>query len=518
MRLLNQLSLGIKLTLAPLVAIGSIVLVALMTSWLGMRMLNAQQFTNEVSIPRMEQIQSMDGDIKGLQSKIMQSLSWESIGHNPERIAQLDRRILQGLDDYRQTLRGIEAGPGLSDGQRTQLAELSKVFDVYDKTARETLDVKSAGVATAASFVFTLEAEYATASRLLQAMVEAEKANVTQRMKADRESVLKGGAVLGTATAIAVVLSLYLTWITHRAMVVPLRTAAEFARVVAHGDLTRSMEVPSRDVVGDLVLAMNDMRLRLLELVDRVRTSADSVATASSEIACGTADLSVRTESQAAALEETSASMQQIVEAIQRTAETARRAATLSGQAVTVANQGGTVVTEVVETMHRITQSSQKMAEIIAVIDAIAFQTNILALNAAVEAARAGEQGRGFAVVAGEVRSLARRSADAAKEIKALIEASVARVNDGQHLVEVAGKTMSDIVEQVNQVSHLIAEIDASSAAQTASVHEINQAVVSLDKGTQQNAALVEESAAASESLKNQSSELTSLMSVFRTA
>lgn len=518
MRLLNRLSLGVKLTLAPLVAIASIVLVALLTSWVGIRLLDAQQMTNEISIPRMDEIQSLDGEIKGLQSKVMQSLSWESIGQKPERIAELDQRILRDLEAYRRSLKDVAAGSGLSTEQRSQLDELSKVFDIYEKTARETLDIKAAGVATAASFVFTLEAEYSNASRLLQAMVDVEKVSVNQRMKADRESALSSGVFLVIATLSAVLLSLYLTWATHRAIVAPLRTAAEFASAVAQGNLTRAMEVPSRDVVGDLVVAMNNMRLRLLELVDKVRESAENVATASSEIANGNADLSVRTESQAAALEQTSASMQQIVDAIQRSAETARSAARLSGSALTVANQGGTVVAQVVETMQRITNSSQKMAEIIAVIDGIAFQTNILALNAAVEAARAGEQGRGFAVVAGEVRSLAQRSAEAAKEIKTLIEASVARVGEGQSLVEVAGKTMNEIVEQVNQVSHLIAEIDVSSASQTASVHEINQAVVSLDKGTQQNAALVEQSAAASESLKSQSSELTSLIALFRTA
>ncbi|WP_066263892.1 methyl-accepting chemotaxis protein [Hydrogenophaga flava] len=517
MKLLNRLSLGAKLSLAPLVAITSLVIVALLTTWLGMRLLEAQRAMNEVNMPRMERIQALDGAIKGLQGQVMQTLSWESIGQKAERIAELDSRILKELDQYRKELQSVADDPGISTEQRTQVAELSKVFDVYDKTVRETLDIKSAGVATAASFVFTLDAEYANASKLLRDMVTAEKAGVANLVSSNQESALGGAMFLLVVMVVAVSVSVLLSWATHRAIVQPLRRASDFARTVAEGDLTKSMEVPSRDVVGDLVQSMNDMRKRLLELVSGVRESAENVATASAEIASGNADLSTRTESQAASLEETSASMQQMVDAIARSAETASSAAQLSGSALNVANDGGSVVAQVVETMQRITDSSRKMAEIIAVIDGIAFQTNILALNAAVEAARAGEQGRGFAVVAGEVRSLAQRSAQAAKEIKTLIDVSVERVDEGQSLVQVAGKTMSEIVGQVNQVSQLIAEINTSSTAQAMSAREINQAVVSLDQGTQQNAALVEESAAASESLKRQSADLISLMAVFRT-
>jgi methyl-accepting chemotaxis protein len=249
-----------------------------------------------------------------------------------------------------------------------------------------------------------------------------------------------------------------------------------------------------------------------------VRNSADSIATGSSQIAVGNADLSQRTEEQASNLQQTAASMEQLTATVKQNADTARAATQIANGATTAASAGGRVVGQVVATMEAISQSSRKVADIIGVIDGIAFQTNILALNAAVEAARAGEQGRGFAVVAGEVRSLAQRSSEAAREIKALIGASVEKVESGTHLVDEAGRSMADIVTQVGRVNDLIGEISAASLEQSTGIGQIGDAVTQLDQVTQQNAALVEESAAAAESLKVQAGQLARVVSVFRLA
>jgi methyl-accepting chemotaxis protein-1 (serine sensor receptor) len=286
---------------------------------------------------------------------------------------------------------------------------------------------------------------------------------------------------------------------------------------VAAGDLTPvrvSHAVPADSVMASL----QDMQAKLAHIVSEVRQAAESIATGSGQIARGNADLSQRTEEQASNLQQTAASMEQLNATVKNNADTARTANQLATVASHAAHHGGTVVTQVVHTMDDIASSARKITDIIAVIDGIAFQTNILALNAAVEAARAGEQGRGFAVVAGEVRNLAQRSGEAAREIKSLIHTSVSKVEDGNRLVAEAGTTMADIVDQVQRVADLIGEISSASHEQTAGIGQVNDAVTQLDQVTQQNAALVEESAAAAESLKLQAHQLTGLVARFSLA
>jgi methyl-accepting chemotaxis protein len=326
-----------------------------------------------------------------------------------------------------------------------------------------------------------------------------------------------GNWMLGLAFG-STLLSVFLAWRLTKSITGPLAQAVAVAQAVAHGDLTSHITVRSRDETGQLLDALQAMNASLSGLVGQVRMSSDSIATGSAQIATGNADLSQRTEEQAANLQQTVASMEELAATVNNTADTAQAAAQLANAASAVAAQGGQVVGRVVATMDDITASSRKIADIIGTIDGIAFQTNILALNAAVEAARAGEQGRGFAVVASEVRSLAQRSAAAAREIKTLIGQSVEKVEAGSRLVGEAGATMTDIVAQTGRVTDLIGEISAAAREQKQGIGQVTEAAGQLDQVTQQNAALVEESAAAADSLRQQASRLTELVSVFRVA
>ncbi|APW41508.1 methyl-accepting chemotaxis protein [Rhodoferax saidenbachensis] len=305
-------------------------------------------------------------------------------------------------------------------------------------------------------------------------------------------------------------------WLS-RQITTPLAQAVLLAEKVAEGDLSNAISVKGKDEIGALLGALKAMQSSLSKLVINVRQGSESVATASSQIAQGNHDLSTRTEQQASALEETAASMEELSSTVKQNADNARQANQLAMSASTVAVQGGEVVGQVVETMKGINDSSKKISDIISVIDGIAFQTNILALNAAVEAARAGEQGRGFAVVASEVRSLAGRSAEAAKEIKLLIGDSVTRVERGTTLVDQAGTTMTEVVSSIKRVTDIMGEISAASTEQSQGVSQIGEAVQQMDHATQQNAALVEEMAAAASSLKTQANELVQLVSAFKT-
>jgi methyl-accepting chemotaxis protein len=287
---------------------------------------------------------------------------------------------------------------------------------------------------------------------------------------------------------------------------------------IAGGDLTHTLASDRNDEIGRLVVAVNRTRDGLAHVVSQVRASTENIANSSTEIATGNLDLSQRTEETSSNLQRTASSMQQLTGTVRQSAEAASQANTLANSASEVASRGGVVVSQVVSTMNEISAASRKISDIIGVIDGIAFQTNILALNAAVEAARAGEQGRGFAVVAGEVRTLAQRSAAAAKEIKTLIGSSVERVETGGRLVQDAGSTMHEIVASVQRVSSIVGEITAAASEQSSGIGEVNGAVTQLDRMTQQNAALVEESAAAAESLKEQAQRLAGVVSTFRLA
>jgi methyl-accepting chemotaxis protein-1 (serine sensor receptor) len=318
------------------------------------------------------------------------------------------------------------------------------------------------------------------------------------------------------ALLLGITLAAAVGWWLIRSISAPLDEAVRFASSVAEGDLTQAVHAHANDEVGRLMRALNQMHEGLLRIVSQVRMGTETIAAGAKQIAAGNQDLSSRTEQQASSLEETASSLEELTATVKQNANNALQANQLAGSASAVADKGGEVVARVIDTMGSINESSKKIGDIISVIDGIAFQTNILALNAAVEAARAGEQGKGFAVVATEVRSLAQRSANAAKEIKTLVGASLENASSGSKLVDEAGATMQEIVQSIKRVTDLMAEIAAASQEQSAGIEQINKAISQMEQVTQQNASLVEEAAAASESMHDQAHALTQAVSVFK--
>ena len=345
------------------------------------------------------------------------------------------------------------------------------------------------------------------------AFVDAHTDALAARAEADHSTARMVTIAL---LAIAVILALGCWVFINRTVLRPLHEAGGHFDKIAGGDFTGRIEVRSTNEIGSLFAAIKRMQESLTRTVSAVRRGVDEINVGSREISAGNTDLSSRTEQQAASLEETAASMEQLASTVKQNADNARQANQLAASASDVAERGGSAVSEVVTTMQAISASSRKISEIVSVIDGIAFQTNILALNAAVEAARAGEQGKGFAVVAGEVRSLAQRSAQAAKEIKGLIEDSVGKVGAGSQQVERAGATMQEIVASVKRVTDIMGEISAASEEQSSGIDQVNRAVSQMDEVTQQNAALVEEAAAAAGSLQEQSQRLAEAVAVFK--
>jgi methyl-accepting chemotaxis protein len=429
-----------------------------------------------------------------------------------------------GKDAFRQHL---EAARKLTSDNPRQQERLQRLGDEQQKWLDIAIDptIKLRRAAQDADMAAVVAAEQEgkgkqsmDAMRKLIADIKSEESSLLGERAASAASLattmsrtlIGGGSI---TVLLGVVVAIWLS----RNIVAPLGYAVRLARRVAEGDLTADVEVRSKDETGQLMAALKDMNTSLLDIVTRVRSGTDAIATASTEINAGNQDLSSRTEQQASSLEETASSMEELTSTVKQNADNARQANQLAATASENAVRGGEVVAQVVSTMASIDASSKKIADIIGVIDGIAFQTNILALNAAVEAARAGEQGRGFAVVAGEVRNLAQRSAAAAKEIKDLIGDSVEQVEAGSRLVDQAGATMGEVVGSVKRVSDIISEIAAASDEQRAGIEQVNQAITQMDQVTQQNAALVEEAAAAAEAMQDQAAGLASLVGTFRT-
>jgi methyl-accepting chemotaxis protein len=406
----------------------------------------------------------------------------------------------------------------ISDEEKSLFSEIVDARSKYQAAKVEVMKLRESGNADGAEHAFT--DDFLPKSKLysdkVASLLAIQRKSIDQTAAAIDQANRRGTELslmlsvllilLGAAGAVAIAFS-----ITK-----PLSHALQVAETVAAGDLTTAIDTSAKDEIGDLMVALDAMNTSLGKIVRQVKSGTHSIAGAAREIAAGNLDLSTRTEQQVGSLEKTAASIEELTSTVRQNAENAHLANQLVITASEVAGRGGAVVSQVVETMGSINESSRKIVDIISVIDGIAFQTNILALNAAVEAARAGEQGRGFAVVASEVRNLAQRSAAAAKEIKALIGDSVDKVGQGAKLVEQAGSTMKEVVDSVQRVTAIMSEITLASNEQNAGIEQVNQAVIEIDSTTQQNAALVEQAAAAAQSMQDQAAELQDMVDTFK--
>ncbi len=467
---------------------------------------------------RMAKVMALT-DIKDRAQTVARVLRNVILFTDEKLIAEENKRLAELVAKNGEALKSLEDQLHSEQG-KALMANLTAARPPYSAAVRKTAEAAVAGQkdVAAALLVSDVRPHQTLYFKGIDDLIALQKGLMKESVATVQTTTVRAGYWLLGIAAASAVLSTALAWRLTVSITRPLSQAVAVAQAVAQGDLSSRIEVHSRDETGVLLGALKTMNDSLSDLVNQVRMSSDSIATGSAQIATGNADLSQRTEEQAANLQQTVASMEQLSATVNNTADTAQAATQLARAASAVAEQGGQVVGRVVATMDDITASSRKIADIIGTIDGIAFQTNILALNAAVEAARAGEQGRGFAVVASEVRSLAQRSAAAAREIKTLIGQSVEKVEAGSRLVSEAGTTMTDIVAQTGRVTDLIAEISAAAREQKQGIGQVTEAAGQLDQVTQQNAALVEESAAAADSLRQQASRLSELVSVFRVA
>ncbi|SDM21978.1 methyl-accepting chemotaxis sensory transducer [Oryzisolibacter propanilivorax] len=508
LRISSRLVLGFAL-------LGLMVLAMVAAVWLQLATMNG--LFDEVAdarLPRMVAANAIKEDVQVIGTSVRNMILMSdgaAIRAEDERIQRTQQRIAQRFAGLQQLLAGDAAA-------EAALARVQAARQAYEPLQEETRELSASGQVFDAKELLIEKMHPAQQAYLgtIDALLAQQQEQLKQATAATGSAATRVRGVLLGVPLVLLALGAALAWWVIRSISVPLRQAVRVARAVAAGRLSEPIQASGRNEVAQLLLALRDMQGALAGVVMHVRQGAHGVLGASSEITQGNIDLSNRTESQAAALQQTSASMQELRQAVDLNADSAQQADALAREASAVAERGGVVVGEVVQTMRGIDGASRRIADIIGVIDGIAFQTNILALNAAVEAARAGDAGRGFAVVAGEVRQLAQRSAEAAREIKALIAASSAQVAQGTQLVDRAGATMQEVVAAIARATTLMGEISRASAEQRMGVGQIGEAIAQMDRVTQQNAALVEQVAASAASLGQQAQELVHSVAVFR--
>jgi methyl-accepting chemotaxis protein len=509
------MKLAMKLLAAPLVT----ALVALgagqIGTWLMSRETAASEQAFENAFDQYQTISTAQEQLATAHSKVYRTVAL---------IASLDDKKLKAfLEDLNKQLNGVKRtveGTLATTGGDPELAQFAQVIgkqiDKYLKQTSAAIDMASVDANTGIASMQEADGSYGQVADTMRAIVARIDVLSTESREAASERSHNMNILLLLLGICAAAGTVFVSYLMQRSLVRELDRAGKVAGEVAGGNLVVDFSTRRADEVGDLMRALGAMTKQLGNSMRVVLASSESIRVASSEIASGNLDLSQRTEQAASNLQRTASSMDQLTGTVSQTADSARQADQLAASAAEVASRGGDLVSQVVKTMDEINGSSKKIGDIIGVIDGIAFQTNILALNAAVEAARAGEQGRGFAVVASEVRSLAQRSAQAAREIKGLVGASVERVENGSRLVAQAGETMTEIVTSVQRVSHIVGEITSAAAAQSQGIGSVNTAVGQLDQMTQQNAALVEQCAAAAESLNDQAGKLAQMVGAFR--
>ncbi|MEF9926639.1 MAG: methyl-accepting chemotaxis protein [Massilia sp.] len=510
---INDLKIGVRLGGAFAAVLALMVLMLGVAFWQLERIADAKQTMAQTSYRAKLAKEWSQGTVTNSVSTVAK---YKSIDPADEKYHDAQMKVISDragkLQKELESLVQSEQGKAL-------LAEIATERAKYSVMRNEGFKMKSALGADSAEVKAFFETKVIPEMRIYVATIE-KLATYQEQLFTDADTSIDAIVVSATRILIglgiaALAIGAACGWLLTRSITRPLAHAVGLARQVASGDLTADIRAESRDEVGDLVLALKAMNDNLLKTVTEVRAGTETIVTASQQIASGNLDLSSRTEQQASSLEETASSMEELTSTVRQNADNARQANVLAKNASQIAAHGGEVVSQVVATMASINASSKKIGDIIAVIDGIAFQTNILALNAAVEAARAGEQGRGFAVVASEVRNLAQRSAAAAKEIRGLISDSVTKVEAGGRLVDEAGVTMQEIVQGIGRVTDIMADITSASAEQSTGIEQVNEAITQMDGVTQQNAALVEEAAAAAASLQEQAMTLAELVSVF---
>ncbi|OEZ58837.1 methyl-accepting chemotaxis protein [Duganella sp. HH105] len=516
--MLKKLRIGPKLLLAP----GLVLLLLIATAgaaYYGMVRQNASlENLVQLRAARLKAVADISGEARYAHAHIYQLLAWVNGSFAQARIDALARQIKAGHSEIESRLRQLSAqASAASEGEeRALLSQALQVLPAYRKAVGDAMEMASMDQSIATNAMVNGEKQFLQLNEQLAQLSALEKRLGEQAYARASDEFHALGRGMALLVLLSIALSLGVTMAVRGAMLRDIRAIADVVVALAAGRLGAGRGNDGRDEIADTARMLDHTMHNLTQTLGAILAAVRTIDNAAHEIASGNLDLSTRTEMQASSLEETASAMASLTKAVQDNAASARQACTLAADATALARHGGTAVRQAVQTMASIRASSRQIVDIIGVIDSISFQTNILALNAAVEAARAGEQGRGFAVVASEVRTLAQRSAAAAKEIKALIAASVATIDSGSASVHQAGERMDDIVASVQQVNDVIARISTASAEQAQGIAEVNQAVGQMDDVTQQNAALVEQAAAAAASLQDQAVQLSQAVSVFK--